>query len=72
MIRPPQRFGHANLICYALNTTEEVEYEEPKSYKEVVKSKEKVLWLEAMKEELYSLRKIRHGHWLKDLRTREL
>ena len=57
MIRPPQRFGHADLICYALNTAEEVEHEEPKSYKEAIKSKDKTLWLEAMKEELYSLSK---------------
>ena len=57
MIRPPQRFGHADMICYALNTAEEVEHEEPKSYKEAIKSKEKTLWLEAMKEELHSLSK---------------
>ena len=57
MIRPPQRFGHADMICYAVNTAEEVEHEEPKSYKEAIKSKEKTLWLEAMKEELHSLSK---------------
>ena len=57
IIRPPQRFGHADLICYALNTTEEVEHEEPKSHKKAIKSKEKALWLEAMNEELHSLSK---------------
>ena len=57
VIRPPQRFGHANLNCYALNIAEEVEYEEPKSYKKACKSKDKALWLQAMNEELHSLSK---------------
>ncbi|PNX59901.1 hypothetical protein L195_g059917, partial [Trifolium pratense] len=34
VIRPPNRFGYADLICYALNAAEEVQDSEPKNFRE--------------------------------------
>ncbi len=30
--RPPQRYGYANLIAYALATSHDIDVDEPKSY----------------------------------------
>lgn len=48
-VRPPQIYGHADLISYALNTANEIEDQEPWSYKEAMKSKDKELRLEGLR-----------------------
>ncbi|KAE8715970.1 hypothetical protein F3Y22_tig00110156pilonHSYRG00076 [Hibiscus syriacus] len=56
-IRPPDRYGHADLISYALNIAEEIEEAEPKNFKEALKSKDKHKWTKAMDEKIASLMK---------------
>lgn len=36
IIKPPARFGHADLIHFALTIAEEVDFQEPSTYKEAV------------------------------------
>ena len=52
VIKPPQRLGYANLIAFALISTSEVLNEEPRDYKEVVRSRNKIEWLKAMDDEM--------------------
>ena len=55
-IKPLERYGHANLISYALIVGQEIEdQEEPQSYNEAISSKENSKWIEAMEEEMTSL-----------------
>lgn len=61
-IRPPSRFDDANLVAYALNAAEELEIEEPKTYAEVMKTKERKFWNAAAKVEFVSLEK--NGTWV--------
>ncbi|KAE8700517.1 hypothetical protein F3Y22_tig00110556pilonHSYRG00215 [Hibiscus syriacus] len=56
-IRPPERFGHADMISYALSVAEEIEEADPNNYKEALKSKERDKWAKAMDEEIASLMK---------------
>ena len=56
-IRPPKRYGYADLIAYALATSHEIDETEPKSYKEAVNSTSKVEWQKAMDDEIASLYK---------------
>lgn len=58
-IRPPSRFDDANLVAYALNSAEELEIEEPKTYAEAMRTKERKFWNAAAKEEMVSLQKNR-------------
>lgn len=60
--RPPFRFGQAYMIFYALNVAEEIEYFEPATYSEAMRSKESREWMKAMEEEINSLHK--NGTWL--------
>ena len=52
VIKPPQRLGYAYLITFALITTSEVLDEEPRDYKEVVRSRNKTEWMKAMDDEM--------------------
>ena len=56
-IKTPIRFAHANLIAYAFSIGESLDQEEPATFKEACKSKEKDSWIGAMKEEMASLYK---------------
>ncbi|KAH9717204.1 hypothetical protein KPL71_021739 [Citrus sinensis] len=56
-IRPPKRYAVADLIAYALTTAKEVNEEEPRTYKEVMNSRDKLKWKKAMDEEIESLMK---------------
>ena len=57
-IKPPERYGHADLISYALIVGKENEdQEEPQSYDEAISSKDNSKWIEAMEEEMTSLEK---------------
>ena len=56
-IKPPQRYAYANLPAYALSVVESIENEEPKTYHEVITSRESTQWIVAMNEEIESLQK---------------
>ena len=57
VIKPTKRYGHADIICYALSVLEEIQNSEPKIWREAIKSEDNQLWLQAMSEEMESLRK---------------
>ena len=57
MIKPPKRYGRADIICYALSVAEEIQNSEPKTWREAIESEDSQLWLQAMSEEMESLRK---------------
>ena len=57
VIKPPKRYGHADIICYALSVAEEIQNSEPKTWREAIESEDSQLWLQAMSEEMESLRK---------------
>ncbi|KAH9744680.1 hypothetical protein KPL70_003806 [Citrus sinensis] len=57
VIRAPKKYAYADLIAYALTTAHELDYDEPKSYKEYVSGKNTDQWSKAMKEEIDSLYK---------------
>lgn len=59
VIVPPERFGYAELIHYALTVADELQESEPSNYKEAMSSTRNKEWLEAMTEELRSLEKNR-------------
>lgn len=53
-IRPPSKFEDADFLAYALASAEDLETEEPKSYKEAKQSKQWKLWDTASDEEMES------------------
>ena len=53
-IRSPARFAHADLIAYAFNIGSNIDLDEPTTYQEACQSKERDLWLTAMKEDPYT------------------
>lgn len=55
VIKPPHRLGYANLIAFVLISTSEVLNEEPKDYKESVRTRNKIEWLTTMDDEMKSL-----------------
>ncbi|KAH9724032.1 hypothetical protein KPL70_007344 [Citrus sinensis] len=56
-IKPPQRYGYADLIAYALAASHNIDVDEPKSYAEAIQSSNKSEWQEAMNDEIASLKK---------------
>ena len=57
VIRPPQKFGYADLIAYVRNVEFEREEHDPETFKQAVNFKDKDKWIEAMEEEMISLHK---------------
>ena len=55
--KPPQKFGYADLIAYALSVETEKEDHEPETFKQAVNCIDKEKWIEAMEEEMVSLHK---------------
>lgn len=51
-IRPPQRFGQADMIFIALTVAKYIECQEPASYKEAISTEQRNDWLKAMNKEL--------------------
>lgn len=49
-IRPPNRYGYADLIAFALTAAQAIDHEKPKSFKEATQSKFKNHWLNAIDE----------------------
>lgn len=68
--KPKQRYSFADLISHALSTFLETPENEPETYHEAMKDKDKEKWLQAMRDEMNSLKK--NGTWilLKHLRIR--
>jgi len=56
-IKPLERYGYADFICYALNAAEELQDSEPRNFREALESNESKDWLKAMNEEMLSLEK---------------
>ncbi|KAH9660266.1 hypothetical protein KPL70_024153 [Citrus sinensis] len=56
-VKPTKRFGYADLIGYALSAANEIDDEEPKSFKEATQILFKEEWQRAMEEEMTSLYK---------------
>ena len=61
-IKPPQKYGKADLIIYALSVVDNIEFsEEPSTYEEVVSCNDSGKWMIVMEEEMESLHK--NGTW---------
>ena len=58
----PARYAHSEMLSFALNVAEQIEYVEPATYSEAVGGPEKEQWVRAMKEEFDSL--IRNKTWI--------
>ncbi|KAH9733855.1 hypothetical protein KPL71_017172 [Citrus sinensis] len=56
VVKLPKRYGIADLISYALMVADEVTGDEPESYKQAMNSRDKLKWLNAMEEEMASLK----------------
>lgn len=61
-INPPARYSQAEVIHFALSIAEEIDFSEPATYEEAMKSKEWRQWLKAMQEEIRSL--LKNGTWI--------
>ena len=56
-INPPVRYAQADLVAHAFNSAYTLEYDEPRTYGEAMKSENKKESQQAMEEEICSLRK---------------
>ena len=56
-IKMPERYEVADLISYALVVTENETSEEPATFKQAMRSKDKQIWVSTMEEEMTSLNK---------------
>ena len=71
-IKPPQRYGYADLIAYALAASNEIDEDEPTSYKEAIQSSYKSEWQRAMDDEIDSLYKNNTWELVKKLEKRRI
>ena len=53
-MKPPSRYEDGNFVAYALNVVGDLEVEEPGSFAEAMRSREKKLWKQAAEEEMES------------------
>ena len=61
-IKPPQKYGEANLVAYALSVADNIEVsEKPSTYGEAVSCSDSGKWMIVMQEEMESLHK--NGTW---------
>lgn len=58
----PSKFSDYELLSFALCIAESLEYSEPSSYKEAMRSPERSKWIAAMKEEIQSL--LKNNTWI--------
>ncbi|GKE72701.1 retrovirus-related pol polyprotein from transposon TNT 1-94 [Tanacetum coccineum] len=56
-VRAPQQFGHEDLVAYAFTMAEDIEIQEPFTYREANSSPESKQWSLAMNEDMESLYK---------------
>lgn len=61
-IRVHARYSQADIIYYALCVAEHIEYSEPSTFSEAMKSKERKKWKKAMIDEIKSL--LKNGTWI--------
>ena len=54
-VKPPNRYGYADLIAFAFTVADEVCTDEPKSYKEAITSRYRKCWLTVMEDEISTL-----------------
>jgi len=45
VIKPTKRYGHVDIICYALSVAEEIQNSGPKTRREAIESEDSQLWL---------------------------
>nr|KYP62383.1 Retrovirus-related Pol polyprotein from transposon TNT 1-94 [Cajanus cajan] len=57
VIKPPERYGFEDMATYALHAAEEIDSDEPTTYKEAISHPEAEKWILAMREEMESLYK---------------
>ena len=63
-IKPPHKYGEADLIAYALSVADNIESsEEPSTYEEAISCSDSGKWMIAMQEEMESL----HKNWTWDM-----
>lgn len=60
--KPTQRYGYADLISHSLSTFLEKTESEPETYHEAMKNRDKEKWLQAIRDEMNSLKK--NGTWI--------
>jgi len=53
--KPPQRYAQADVVSFALSVAEDIEAQDPVTYREAITSSESSQWIGAMNEELASL-----------------
>ena len=56
-VKPPFRYAHADVIAYALNIENTIEFDEPLTFTDACRSKDKSQWFQAMQEEMDSFQK---------------
>ena len=58
IIKPPQKYGEADLVAYALSVADNIESsEEPSTYEKAVSCSNSSKWMIVMQEEIGSLHK---------------
>ena len=58
IITPPQKYGEANLVAYALSVADNIESsKEPSTYEEAISCSDSSKWVIVMQEEMESLHK---------------
>lgn len=70
VIRPLDRYVHADMVYFALTAVSDLDYSKPNSRKEMLRSKDKQHRLRAMDEEWNLMRRIRLGNWSIDQKIR--
>lgn len=61
-VKAPSRYGYADMVAWALICAEEIEFDEPRTYNEALKSKESKKWIKVMEEEFDSL--VKNKTWI--------
>ena len=63
-VKPPKRYGQAEMTTFALSVAEKIVDMEPKMYQEAINNNEADQWVKAIQEEMDSLRKkMRLRNW---------
>ena len=57
VVKPLKRYAQADVISFALTVAEKIDKIVPRTYEEVVKNKDKDLWLQAIREAMTALKK---------------
>jgi len=71
-IKPPQRYVQADVVSFALSVAEDIELQDPVTYREAITSNESSQWIGVMNEELQSLYKNRTWELVKPLKGQKV